>query len=130
MLTVEEFTTPTPISVSKIATLGDVSDLMKTHNIRHVPVIEENVPVGIITDRDLKLLGKFSGWKDYFVGKVLPPSEPFTVSYDTKLDAVAYEMSSRKIGSALVTDETGEIMGIFTSTDALNALVEVVRGEF
>jgi acetoin utilization protein AcuB len=35
----------------------------------------------------------------------------------------------KKYGSALV-EEGGEITGIFTSTDALNALIEVLRGEF
>ena len=38
-------------------------------------------------------------------------------------------MSSKKLGSAIVLDEQGDLAGIFTTTDALNALVEVIRGK-
>ncbi len=127
-ITVEEFTTPCPVTVSSHVTLGDIGILMEKHGIRHVPVVENNIAVGVVSDRDLKLMGKFQGWQSYNVSEILS-HDPFTVTYDTKLDVVAYEMSKRKIGSALVIDEIGEIMGIFTSTDALNALVEIVRGE-
>lgn len=41
----------------------------------------------------------------------------------------AYEMSLNKIGSMVVVDDHGEVFGIFTTTDALNALIEIVRGE-
>lgn len=127
-IAVEEFTTPCPVTVSKHVTLGDVSQLMDTHKIRHIPVVEENLAIGVVSDRDIKLMGKFPGWQGLRAGEAIS-SEPYTVTYDTKIDEVAYEMSERKIGSALVIDEIGEIMGIFTSTDALNALVEIVRGE-
>lgn len=127
-IAVEEFTTPCPITVSKHVTIGDISVLMERHGIRHVPVVEGNIAIGIISDRDVKLLGKFQGWQSFNVGEYIT-QEPFTVTYDSKIDEVAYEMSSRKIGSAVVIDEDGKITGIFTSTDALNALVEVVRGE-
>jgi predicted transcriptional regulator len=38
-------------------------------------------------------------------------------------------MSSKKLGSLIVTNSSGDVSGIFTNTDALNALVEVLRGE-
>lgn len=127
-VSVEEFTTPCPITVSTRASIGEVSNLMSLHNIRHVPVVNDNIPVGMISDRDVKLASKFPNWQGFSAGDLMS-TEPFMVSFDTRLDNVAFEMSSRKIGSALVMDEVGEILGIFTSTDALNALVEVVRGE-
>jgi acetoin utilization protein AcuB len=40
------------------------------------------------------------------------------------MDEVAFEMSSRKIGSVLVTEDD-QLLGIFTVTDALNALIEI-----
>lgn len=45
---------------------------------------------------------------------------------DNTLDEVAYEMSSRKIGGVIV-NEGSKFLGIFTSTDALNALIEITR---
>jgi acetoin utilization protein AcuB len=127
-ISVEEFTTPCPITVSPEASLGTVSQLMTRHGIRHIPIVSGTDPIGIISDRDIRVLNQFPLWESFNVAKVMV-SNPFTVTYDAKIDSVAYEMSKRKIGSAVVMDEVGQIMGIFTSTDALNALVEVVRGE-
>jgi len=43
------------------------------------------------------------------------------------LDRVAFTMSDRKIGSVIVNEDDGEFLGIFTVTDALNALIEISR---
>ncbi|HOM14314.1 MAG TPA: CBS domain-containing protein, partial [Rubrivivax sp.] len=53
--------------------------------------------------------------------------QPLTVNAAAPLDEVAYAMSERKVGSAIVNDENGEFLGIFTATDALNALIELTR---
>jgi CBS domain-containing protein len=39
---------------------------------------------------------------------------------------VAYRLSKEKKGSAIVLDLEERLYGIFTTTDALNALVEIV----
>ena len=51
--------------------------------------------------------------------------EPLMVYANDKLSDVAFQLSSAKIGSAIVLDEDSKIFGIFTTTDALNALVEI-----
>ena len=56
-------------------------------------------------------------------------ADPYTVSIEANLDDVAFEMSRNKYGSAIVMDNNDEVYGIFTSTDALNALIEVLRKE-
>ena len=38
-------------------------------------------------------------------------------------------MSDAKIGSLIVNDDNEKLVGIFTNTDALNALIEVLRGD-
>ncbi len=53
--------------------------------------------------------------------------DPVTVSSQDSLDKVAFEMSQNKIGSVLVNDENENFLGIFTATDALNALIEIAR---
>ena len=53
--------------------------------------------------------------------------DPLTVSSEMPLDEVAFEMSTRKVGSVIVNDENDELLGIFTVTDALNALIEIAR---
>ena len=54
-------------------------------------------------------------------------ADPVTVTASTPLDEVAYTMSDRKIGSVIVNEDSGDFLGIFTVTDALNALVEISR---
>ncbi len=125
---VDEFTTPTPFTVNADTSMEEVSRIMTDNGIRHVPVVSGNEAVGIISDRDLKVLGKFPAWSSFVAEDVMSPN-PYMVSPETNLDEVAYYMSANKIGSALVQDEIGNIVGIFTATDALNALIEVMRGE-
>jgi acetoin utilization protein AcuB len=125
---VDEFTSPCPFTVSRDTKMELVKNMMDEHGIRHMPVVDHQEAIGIISDRDLKVLGKFPAWSSFVAEDVMSPN-PYTVTPTTNLDEVALQMSERKIGSAIVQDETGEIVGIFTSTDALNALVEVIRGE-
>ena len=127
-LSVEEFTTPCPVCVSPKTSLSSVSNLMNKHGIRHITVVDNAIPVGVISERDLRVVEKFPAWMSFQVGDVMT-KDPYSVSYDEKIDAAALEMSRRKIGSAVVLNEVGEIFGIFATTDALNALVEIVRGE-
>ena len=54
-------------------------------------------------------------------------SDPVTVNSQASLDEVAFEMSQKKIGSVIVNDENENFLGIFTVTDALNALIEIAR---
>ena len=128
-LAVEEFTSPAPLQVEPHMTLDKVVALMDDEGIRHIPVVEDGVAIGIISDRDLALLSRHAHVDRVKVTEVMTP-KPFHVTQDTPLDQVAFEMSRHKIGSAVVTDEQGKITGIFTVTDALNALIEILRGEF
>ncbi|MCC7405318.1 MAG: CBS domain-containing protein [Bdellovibrionales bacterium] len=124
---VDEFTSPTPITVAADTSAAEVAKLLRKHNIRHIPVVDDEVPVGIISERDLRVLSTVKELNQVTAAQVMV-SDPFTVSPDTPLDQVVFEMSDRKIGSAIVQDEDGKVVGIFTNTDALNALIEILRG--
>lgn len=125
---VEEFTTPCPITVDRKATITSVTEIMRKEGIRHIPVVDGDEAVGLISDGDLKLALAFVG-ADRFVAEDIMSKDLYTVAPDTSLDSVALDMAKRKYGSAIVNDWEGKIYGIFTTTDALNALVEVLRGE-
>ncbi|MCB0422118.1 MAG: CBS domain-containing protein [Bdellovibrionales bacterium] len=125
---VEEFTSPGPYSVTPETPYQEILKLMDDGEVRHIPVLDGKEPVGMISDRDLKLV-RFLENGTKIVAKDLMSGSPFLVSNESPLDEVALEMSRRKIGSAIVMDASGNVSGIFTATDALNALVEVLRGE-
>ncbi|MGZ3722566.1 MAG: CBS domain-containing protein [Bdellovibrionales bacterium] len=127
-VSVEEFTTPNPVTATENATLDDLNRLMKDFEIRHLPITRDGQVVGIVSDRDLRLAsGLTSGEKRLVLASDLMASNPVTVSAGATLDEVAFEMSKSKIGSVIVNDENDRLLGIFTATDALNALIEIAR---
>jgi acetoin utilization protein AcuB len=126
-VTVEEYTTPNPITASQESTVLDLSRLMFDKGIRHLPIIKGKEIVGIVSDRDLRLVNGLN-WqeKSLVTAADIMSKDPVTVDAGTQLDEVAFEMSRRKIGSVIVT-EGDQLFGIFTVTDALNALIEMNR---
>ncbi|WP_018863959.1 MULTISPECIES: CBS domain-containing protein [Thioalkalivibrio] len=126
---VEEFTTPDPITANEDMTIGDLRALMEQHGVRHLPVVRGDAVVGVVSDRDVRIV---LGLPVTEINQVrvsdIMADDPLTVVASTPLDEVAYAMSDKKIGSVIVNDEDGRFLGIFTASDALNALIEIVRG--
>lgn len=127
---VEEFTTPDPVTATEGMTVDELRTLMERHGIRHLPVLRGDTAVGVVSDRDVRVvLGLDSSAKHQVCAADIMAENPLTVDASTPLDKVAYAMSDQKVGSAIVTDDDGQFLGIFTASDALNALVEIVRGD-
>ncbi len=126
---VDEFTTPDPITTNEEMSIDELSQLMGKHGIRHLPVLRGDAVVGLISERDVRLVSGLDVAEKHLLraGDIMATS-PLTVTATTPLDEVAYTMSERKVGSVIVNDEDGQFLGIFTATDALNALIEIVRG--
>ena len=126
-LIVDNFTTPSPVVAKKNTSIEEIGALLKEQNIRHLPIVDEShKPVGVISDRDIKTVANFSDLKT-LKAEDLMSYEPFTVHAEAPLEDVVLQMSQSKIGSAIVLYPEDDSIGIFTSTDALNALVEVSR---
>ncbi|MFQ6061163.1 MAG: CBS domain-containing protein [Thermoplasmata archaeon] len=57
-----------PISVTREATVSDVIDLMKRHDISNIIVVDEKTPIGIVTQIDLvELLVSYRKGEDLYV---------------------------------------------------------------
>ena len=125
---VEAFTTPDPVMVPETASLDEMTELMEKHGVRHLPIVRNGDVVGVVSDRDLRVArGLEAQRRNQITARDIMVADPISVLSDTPLDEVAFNMSERKIGSVLVYEESGEYLGIFTVTDALNALIEIVR---
>jgi predicted transcriptional regulator len=101
------------------------SKWMNELKVRHLPVREAGKIVGIVSDRDLGLMAEMSASgkgdhdckiEDAMVSAVLTVFESQTVKEVTE------KMLAHRVGSAVVTDKTGSVTGIFTDTDALKIL--------
>ncbi len=119
--------TPSPITIGRDQTLETAHELMFKHHIRHLPVLDGGALVGIVTERDLRLIESMSGTdpKATLVEEAMTP-DPYMVSYDTPLREVVSAMVEHKYGCAVVM-ERGHVAGIFTTIDALRALMAFER---
>lgn len=125
---VEEFTTPDPITADEGLLVDELQQLMEKHGIRHLPIVRGTDVVGVVSDRDVRIFSGLSAAEKFQVQAAdIMAADPLCVTASAPLDEVAYLMSERKVGSVIVKDEVGELLGIFTATDALNALIEIVR---
>jgi acetoin utilization protein AcuB len=125
---VEEFTTPNPVTAAENASIEELRALMTTYGVRHLPIVRDGDVVGLVSDRDLRIAQGLSATHQLQVlAADIMAIDPVSVKADTPLDEVAFTMSDRKIGSVLVHEADGGFLGIFTLTDALNALIEAMR---
>ena len=101
--------------------------MMHDHAFRHLPVLHGGQLVGMVTDRDLKLIETL---KDVDPEKVpvedAMSTQVYAVPPETPLDEVASEMAAHKYGSAVVM-QNGKVVGIFTTVDACRALAELLQ---
>ena len=103
--------------------------LMREHHVRHLPVVDGGVLVGILSDGDLRFA---EALRDIDTSRVrveeVMTKEPYFVAPSASLGEVAAHMAEHRYGCAVVMDGA-KIAGIFTSTDALRALATVVDDE-
>lgn len=125
-VSVEEFTSPILVVVDPAANLDQALEMMQENGVRHLPVVRDQKVLGIVSERDLLLhIGK--NWTSMMkVGDIMS-TNLLSVHINDTLGDVAYQLSSEKVGSAIVLDENEDLYGIFTTTDALNALVEIMN---
>lgn len=129
-LPVSEYTSEDLTTVSGDTSIVEVYQLMKKNDIRHLPVLnEENKPIGMISDRDVRFCAHMTGASELTAFEIMTRN-PFTIGHATPIGRVAFEMSQGKLGSALIVNDDGSLFGIFTTTDALNVLVEIFNDNF
>jgi len=120
--------TPFPYFIDVDAPLEEAHQLMREHHFRHLPVTSNGAIVGVLTDRDIKLiLGPDFGSPDeaqLTVGDAYV-EKPCVVPASTPVARVARIMADGHIGSAIVTKQD-KLVGIFTVTDACRALADVL----
>ena len=105
--------------------LADAHRLMNAHGVRHLPVRSGGQLVGLLSQRDLHLIETLRDVDPQEVAvEEAMTQDVLQVDVDTPLREVAHQMAERKLGSALVT-ERGDVVGIFTTQDALHALEQL-----
>ena len=126
-LKVYKYMTPSPHSIGRDQSLATAHRLMRNNGIRHLPVLDGGVLVGLVSERDLRFIETLQE-VDLGVVRVeeaMSP-DPYFVHVDTPVRDVAAQMIEHKYGSAIVVDH-GNVVGIFTTIDALRALIDLEK---
>lgn len=131
MPTIREHMTTSPHTIGDDQPILEAIRKMRLLHVRHLPVLHGGRLVGILSDRDLRLVEGVRGADELRVAEAMS-TEVFAVSADEELGDVVARMATEKIGSAVVTARA-EVVGIFTTTDALGLLsrllvLEELRG--
>jgi acetoin utilization protein AcuB len=125
---IARYMTCQPWTIRNDAKLSQAQQLMREHGIRHLPVLEGGALVGIVSERDLRLIETIPGTDpDELTVEEAMVSDVYTVTAFDAVDVVVDKMAERKYGSAVVLSRRGAVEGIFTTVDALQVLSEVLR---
>lgn len=118
--------TPQPVTIGRKESLTTAHRLMRTHGVRHLPVLEHGDLVGILSQRDLLFLETIRGVDaDTDIVEDAMTTDTYSVAPDTPIATVAKQMARKRYGCAVVM-ERGRVAGIFTATDALRIVAAVV----
>jgi len=113
---VKEVMTKNVISIDSSMTVKDAAAMMDDANVGSIIITKENIPVGILTERDFvrSVVGKFKALSTP-LSEVM--SQPITVvGPDETVWDVAEVMRSKGIHKVPVQDGD-KLVGIFTATD-------------
>lgn len=129
---VSEWMTRSLVTVGPETPISEAKQIMERRKIRHLPVLDGDRLVGIVTDRDIRLnlpspATSLSVWEVTYllarltVGEVMT-KRPITVEAETPATDAAKVMIEHRIG-ALPVLSGGRVAGIITETDLLRAWV-------
>ncbi len=122
---ISDYMSASPYFVSPQSKCDKAIKEMTKHKVKHLPVTSQGKIVGLLSERDLRLVCLQSPEK-FLVTDVMSP-DPYVVNSDESLLGVVKEMKKRRIGCAIVRDVFGQPKGVFTSTDALSLLENLLE---
>jgi acetoin utilization protein AcuB len=125
MTSVAAYMTPGPHTIGREQSLAAAKQLMHTTHVRHLPVLHGGQLVGVVSERDLDVVGALPGSRQLSVEDAMVP-DVYTISEDAPLASVAADMARLKVGSAVVL-KGNDVVGVFTAVDGLRALAELLR---
>jgi acetoin utilization protein AcuB len=120
--------TTSPICVSIRTRLGEAIQVMHENDVRHLPVLEGQRLVGILSDRDLRALWDPALDVKIGDGRVYDrrvsefmSSDTLTVAEEDDIDTVIETLIDHKVGAVPVVDAEGLLVGIISYVDILKA---------
>jgi acetoin utilization protein AcuB len=124
MLSVRDVMSKDLVTVGPGESARRAYEVMRDRRIRHLPVVDGNRLVGILSDRDLRPVLLSPGLAGAAVAELMS-EPPITIASGAPVEDAASVLVVRKIGCLPVV-EAGRLVGIVTETDLLAVLVELL----
>jgi acetoin utilization protein AcuB len=133
---VQDIMTRKVVAIGPDTPIRDVQALMELRNIRHFPILDERAEVGepdrlvgIVSDRDLRLVGAEhpkapAGVRASDPVRSIMVTPVLTAHPEDPIEETAKVLRENKIGAMPVMDD-GHLVGIVTGIDMLDALVQM-----
>ncbi len=129
---VRDWMTRDVIVVEPDTLVSDADDLLVTHKIRRLPVVENGRLVGIITYGDIlsarpSTANHLNSWEmQYMLAQLVVDvmsTAPITVSQDVPMAKAAQLMLHHKVSSLPVVTDDNALVGIITESDIFRMVV-------
>ena len=126
------------VTIQPDATVLEAQELMATHKIRHLPVIDgEDRLIGVVTDRDVRSVLPYDCYKNPDCTKEhkkvaglqikdIMTIEPLTISPSDTIQDALLLIQEKRVGAFPVVDDTGKLKGIISVRDLLRAFTNVL----
>jgi acetoin utilization protein AcuB len=126
MPAISQYMTREPYSIPSTATAATARAVMQGHMIRHLPILDGPEVVGLVSCDVLDAMTRVAGadLAQMSISRVM--TKPVTVWGSAPLDEVAEMMSDKKCDCVVVLGGHG-LQGIFTASDALRALAQLLQ---
>ena len=124
--------TPFPYSVHLDTLLTDARTLMKSHNVNHLPIIEDNKIVGVISRRDIRARKEVKLSTDDKSNLRIQDayvSKPYIVGIHEPLENVLLTMAEMRHSAALVVKHE-KLVGILTYIDVCRYLGNYLKEKY
>ncbi len=132
---VENWMSKDVITVDVNDSMQDATRLLKEHNIRGLPVMENGKLVGVVTDRDLKKASASDATTLeihellYMISRIkvkeIMTKNPITIPVDSTIDEAAEVLLENKLSGAPVVDDKGQVVGIITQIDIFRVIISL-----
>lgn len=112
------------ITIPKDSSIKEAMMTMKKHGIRHLPVIENNRLVGMVTESDIRAVHLASMIEEISIADIML-TNPLTISPETPLEDAARLLIENRI-SGFPVIENDRLLGMITTTDICRAFIEIM----
>jgi acetoin utilization protein AcuB len=131
-MTVAEIMTTNVLTADMDDTLGEIRKILKLRRCHHIPIVEGNRLVGIVSDRDvLKDLSPYAdtaGADSQALNTLKKKAHQImtrrviTISAEDTVEEAATIMLEKKFNCLPVLERSGAVVGMITKTDILRSV--------